>query len=81
MIYHKTKRQKNFLNILKYAKKKYNCDNTIEKIQGRYEFNVYHNFKEDVKEYLKNFNIEVISVKFEGGDFVVVREIKGAKYE
>lgn len=79
MFYNRTKRQKNFLNVLKFAKKKYECDNIIEKIQGRYEFNVYHKFKEDVKEYLKNFNIEVISVGDENGDFVVVREIKGAK--
>ena len=77
MFYKKTKRQKNFQNILKYTSNKFYCDETFEKVQGRYEFNVYHNIKEDVEDYLSNYNIQVISVSDENGDFCVVREVKG----
>ena len=77
MFYNKTKRQKNFQNILKYASKKFYCDEAFEKVQGRYEFNVYHNIKKDVEDYLNNYNIQVISISDENGDFCVVREIKG----
>ena len=55
------------------------CDKIFEKVQGRYEFNVYHNIKEDVEDYLKNYNIQVISVSDENGDFCVVREVKGER--
>lgn len=79
MIHKRTKRQKDFLRILKYTKKKYICDNDIEKIQGRYEFSVYYPFKEDIENYLNFFNIETITVSDEDGDFVVVREIKGER--
>lgn len=79
MIHKRTKRQKDFLRILKYTKKKYPCDSDIEKVQGRYEFNVYYPFKDVIKEYLNIFNIETISVSDEDGDFVVVREIKGER--
>ena len=77
VFYKKTKRQKNFHNILKYTSNKFYCDETFEKVQGRYEFNVYHNIKEDVEDYLSNYNIQVISVSDENGDFCVVREVKG----
>ena len=77
VFYKKTKRQKNFQNILKYTSNKFYCDETFEKVQGRYEFNVYHNIKEDVEDYLSNYNIQVISVSDENGDFCVVREVKG----
>ena len=76
MFYNRTKRQKNIIRILKFTRKKYDCDNEIEKVQGRYEFNVYHPFKKDLEDYLKNFNVQIISVSDEGGDFVVVREIR-----
>ena len=79
MFYKKTKRQKDFQNILKYTSKKFYCDKIFEKVQGRYEFNVYHNIKEDVEDYLKNYNIQVISVSDENGDFCVVREVKGER--
>lgn len=79
MFYKKTKRQKNFQNILKYTSKKFYCDKMFEKVQGRYEFNVYHNIKEDVEDYLKKYNIQVISVSDENGDFCVVREVKGER--
>ena len=79
MFYKKTKRQKNFQNILKYTSKKFYCDKIFEKVQGRYEFNVYHNIKEDVEDYLKNYNIQVISVSDENVDFCVVREVKGER--
>lgn len=79
MFYKKTKRQKNFQIILKYTSKKFYCDKIFEKVQGRYEFNVYHNIKEDVEDYLKNYNIQVISVSDENGDFCVVREVKGER--
>lgn len=77
VFYKKTKRQKNFQNILKYTSKKFYCDKIFEKVQGRYEFNVYHNIKKDVEDYLSNYNIQVISVSDENGDFCVVREVKG----
>ena len=48
-------------------------------MQGRYEFNVYHNIKKDVEDYLSNYNIQVISVSDENGDFCVVREVKGER--
>ena len=79
MFYKKTKRQKNFQNILKYTSKKFYCDKIFEKVQGRYEFNVYHNIKEDVEDYLKNYSVQVISVSDENGDFCVVREVKGER--
>jgi hypothetical protein len=76
MFYQKTKRQKEFLKILKYTKSFFDCDGFIEKVKGRYEFNVYHNSKEDVKKILHKYDVDLISVSDEGGDFVVVREIK-----
>ena len=77
MFYQKTKRQKEFLKILKYTKKFFDCDGFIEKVKGRYEFNVYHPLKEDVKKIFNDkYNIELISVSDENGDFVVVREVK-----
>lgn len=79
MFYKKTKRQKNFQNILKYTSKKFYCDKIFEKVQGRYEFNVYHNIKEDVEDYLSNYSVQVISVFDENGDFCVVREVKGER--
>lgn len=79
MFYKKTKRQKNFQNILKYTSKKFYCDKIFEKVQGRYEFNVYHNIKEDVEDYLKNYSVQVISVSDENSDFCVVREVKGER--
>ena len=41
VFYNKTKRQKNFQKVLKYTSKKFYCDKIFEKVQGRYEFNVY----------------------------------------
>ena len=76
MINNESKRQKNFLKILKKTRKKFDCDDFIEKVKDRYEFNVYHNSKEDIRNLLYNYNVELISVSDEGGDFVVVREIK-----
>ena len=79
MFYKRTKRQKDFLKVLKYTKKKFNCDREIEKVQGRYEFNVYNASEKNINEYLEKFNIEIISVNDENDNFVVVREIKGER--
>ena len=72
MFHVKTNRQKNFYNILKYTKKRYDCDETMEKVKGRYEFNVYSVSQNELKEYLNKYNLEFINYD----DFVVVREIK-----
>ena len=74
-VFHKrTKRQKNFFKILKHTKKRYVCDSDIEKVAGRYEFNVYYPHENELREYLKLYNVEFI--KDEEDNFIVVREIK-----
>jgi hypothetical protein len=82
VFYNKTKRQKQFLEILKFTKKKYSCDPDIEKNQGWYEFNVYGVSKEELEKYLKDYNVKISSIYDEGvGSFLVVKETTGGKYE
>jgi len=61
MFFKKSKKRKEFEKILKFAKKKFKCDNEIDRVWSRYEFTIYNADRKEVEDYFKNYRIQIIN--------------------